>query len=50
MIYRMLHAAGIPTLLARPARVTYVFARCPGPRAAHTVALLLEDDDEAAPG
>ena len=47
MVYRMLHAAGIPTLLARPARVTYVDADAPGREPLTRFALLLEDDEEA---
>ena len=47
MVYRMLHAADIPTLLARPARVTYVNTDAPDQEPLTRFALLLEDDDEA---
>ena len=47
MVYRMLRAAGIPTLLARPARVTYVDADAPDREPLTRLALLLEDDEEA---
>ena len=47
MVYRMLRAAGIPTLLARPARVTYVDTSAPDQEPLTRFALLLEDDDEA---
>ena len=46
MVYRMLDAAGIPTLRSRPARMSYIFdksSREPLTR----FALLLEDDDDA---
>jgi hypothetical protein len=45
MVYQMLHAAGVPTLRARPARITYTYpdARTPLVRNA----LLLEDDADA---
>jgi hypothetical protein len=46
LVYRILAAAGVPTLRARSARVTYVFEGTPRePLTRH--ALLLEDDDEA---
>jgi len=46
VVYRMLEAAGVPTLRARPARVTYVD---PGGGGAPLVrnAMILEDDDDA---
>jgi len=49
LAYRVLHAIGVPTLKARPARVTYVFSD-DDTGAAPLVrnAMLLEDDDEAA--
>jgi len=47
MVYRMLQAAGIPTLRARPARVTYVDPDVPDQQPLTRFALLLEDDDEA---
>jgi hypothetical protein len=47
LTYQILHAADVPTLLARPARITYVFSggatRSPLTRGA----MLLEDDDDA---
>jgi len=49
LAYRVLHVLGVPTLQARPARVTYVFADDPGggdPLVRN--AMLLEDDDAAA--
>lgn len=42
-VYRLLDAVGVPTLKARPARISYVYAD-------HTLvrsAMLIEDDDEA---
>jgi hypothetical protein len=47
LVYQLLHAAAIPTLLVRPARVTYVFTddRSRPPLTRH--AMLLEDDSEA---
>jgi len=49
LAYRVLHVLGVPTLRARPARVTYVFTDDNGgggPLVRN--ALLLEDDDAAA--
>jgi hypothetical protein len=47
--YRVLHAIGVPTLQARPARVTYVFSDDDtGGSPLVRNAILLEDDDEAA--
>jgi hypothetical protein len=46
MVYRMLDAAGIPTLRSRPARVSYIFDRS-GREPLTRFALLLEDDDDA---
>lgn len=45
MVYQMLGAAGVPALLARPARVTYVHADGRPPLVRR--ALLLEDDEDA---
>jgi hypothetical protein len=49
LVYQLLHAAGVPTLQARPARLTYVFtdAAAPGQPPVVRNALLLEDDKEA---
>jgi hypothetical protein len=47
MVYRILHAAGIPTLLARPARTTYLYADGSDRQPLTRMALLLEDDDDA---
>jgi hypothetical protein len=49
LAYRVLHALDVPTLQARPARVTYIFADADA-GAAPLVrdAMLLEDDDQAA--
>jgi len=47
MVYRMLDAAGVHTLLARVARVTYVFSDNPGREPLTRLAMLLEDDHEA---
>jgi hypothetical protein len=44
--YRMLHAAGVPALRARPARITYVDTGTNGTPLARN-ALVLEDDDDA---
>jgi len=46
MVYRMLDAAGIPTLRSRPARVSYIFDGS-GHEPLTRFALLLEDDDDA---
>jgi hypothetical protein len=46
LVYRLLSAVGVPTLLARPARITYIDAA----RSGHPLvrnAMLLEDDDAA---
>lgn len=48
MVYGILAAAGIPTLRARPARITYVFDDAPSRPPLTRGALLLEDDDAAA--
>jgi hypothetical protein len=47
MAYRVLRAAGVPTLLARPARITYV-DEAGGREPVVRNAMLLEDDDAAA--
>lgn len=47
MVYRMLAAAGIPTLRARTARITYVFEGSTTRAPLTRYALLLEDDDAA---
>ena len=48
LAYRVLHAVGVPTLQARPARVAYVFADDDaGSAPLVRNAMLLEDDDEA---
>lgn len=44
LAYQMLEAAGVPTLRARPARITYVDA---GAQPLTRNALILEDDDDA---
>ena len=44
-VYRVLAAAGVPTLQARPARLTYVFTDTKDPPLVRN-AFLLEDDDE----
>lgn len=46
MVYRMLDAAGIPTLRSRPARVSYIFDKAEHEPLTR-FALLLEDDDDA---
>jgi hypothetical protein len=46
LAYRMLQAAGVPTLRARPARVTYVDPSAGGQPLVRN-AFLLEDDDDA---
>jgi len=46
LAYRMLQAAGVPVLRARPARVTYVDPAAGGQPLTRN-ALLLEDDDDA---
>jgi hypothetical protein len=48
LAYRVLEAIGVPTLHARPARVTYVFSDDDGGPPLARNAMLLEDDDEAA--
>jgi hypothetical protein len=45
LIYRLLEVAGVPTLKARPARVTYVDKTAQGSPIVRN-ALLLEDDDD----
>ena len=45
--YRMLRAAGVPTLRTRPARVTYVDPASANAQPLTRNALLLEDDDDA---
>jgi hypothetical protein len=45
LAYRMLEAAGVPTLRARPARITYIDSAAAQPLTRNS--LLLEDDDEA---
>ncbi len=47
LVYAMLHAAGVPTLHARPARATYVFTDAPAARPLVRDAFVLEDDDDA---
>lgn len=47
LVYQILHAAEVPTLLARAARVTYVFTDGPSRPPLTRAAMLLEDDDEA---
>jgi hypothetical protein len=47
LVYRLLQAAGVPTLLARPARITYAFAGEPAREPLTRFAMLLEDDGEA---
>jgi hypothetical protein len=47
LAYRVLRAIGVPTLQARPARVTYIFADDAGSAPLVRNAMLLEDDDEA---
>jgi len=47
LAYQMLHAAGVPALRARPARVTYVDSGAGGAAPLVRNALLLEDDDDA---
>jgi hypothetical protein len=49
LVYRVLAAVGVPTLLARPARITYTFADAgaAGPTRLVRNAMLLEDDQEA---
>ena len=47
LVYQLLHAVDVPTLLARPARVTYVFTDDRSRRLLTRAAMLLEDDDEA---
>jgi hypothetical protein len=51
LVYQLLHAAGIPTLQARPARITYAFTDTDAPESGQPPlvrnALLLEDDKEA---
>jgi hypothetical protein len=47
LVYSILHAVHVPTLLARPARITYVFTDDPGRQPVTRDAMLLEDDDEA---
>jgi hypothetical protein len=46
LAYAMLHAAGVPALRARPARVTYVDTAAGGQPLVRN-ALVLEDDDDA---
>ena len=46
LAYAMLHAAGVPALRARPARVTYVDTGAGGQPVVRN-ALVLEDDDDA---
>jgi len=48
LAYRVLHALGVPTLRARPARVTYLFRDDDGSGPLVRNAMLLEDDDQAA--
>jgi hypothetical protein len=48
LAYRVLEAVGVPTLHARPARITYVFAGDAARAPLVRNAMLLEDDDEAA--
>lgn len=47
LVYRLLETAGVPTLLARPARVTYVFTDDRSRSPLTRMALLLEDDQQA---
>lgn len=47
LVYAMLDAAGVPTLRARPATVTYAFTGEPARAALTRPAMLLEDDDAA---
>lgn len=47
LVYAMLRAAGVPTLRARAARVTYVRTDAAGSPPLVRNALLLEDDDDA---
>jgi hypothetical protein len=47
LVYQLLHAADIPTLLVRPARVRYVFTGEQSRPPLTRNAMLLEDDDEA---
>jgi hypothetical protein len=47
LAYQMLHAAGVPALRVRPARVTYVDPSAKGGQPLARNALLLEDDDDA---
>ncbi len=46
LVYRLLGAAGVPTLLARPARITYIDAAAPD-RPLVRNAILVEEDDAA---
>jgi hypothetical protein len=46
LVYRLLGAAGVPTLLARPARITYVDTGTRGQPLVRN-AMLVEDDDAA---
>ncbi len=46
LVYQMLHAAGVPTLRVRPARLTYVHSDGSRPPLVRN-ALLLEDDSDA---
>jgi hypothetical protein len=46
LVYRLLRAAGVTTLLARPARITYVDTAAPGQPLVRN-AMLVEDDDAA---
>jgi hypothetical protein len=48
LVYQLLHAAAIPALQARPARITYTFTDAPdsGQQSMVRNALLLEDDKE----
>lgn len=48
MVYSLLAAAGVPTLLARPARITYAGRGASAQPTLTRYALLLEDDDAAA--
>lgn len=48
LVYRLLEAAGVPTLRARPARITYRFVGAQTDASLTRNAMLLEDDDDAA--
>lgn len=47
LVYRLVAAAGVPTLRARPARITYDIESDTARQSLTRYALLLEDDDEA---